>query len=160
MRRPFFLLFAAAAFLPLPFAGLQQPPVEGFKGRVRILPSPQRRETVIEVRANIVFDHGSNQIVYLLQHHDGGPMPQAWEGEADLRVSEGWIAVLRKDGRPIMFRFPEREFTLHIPADAFEQYPVFGIAKYQARTPYTTEEIRSLADKGVIGRPAKLPAAQ
>gem|GEM_PF-77205 len=147
-------------FLPLPSATAQQPRVEGFNGRVRILPSAERRETVIEVRATIVFDHGSDQIVYLLQHLEGSPMPQAWEGEADLRISEGLVAVLRKSARPLMFRFPEREFTLHIPAHAFEQYPVFGIARYQAREPYTAAEIRSLAERGIIGRPAKLPAAR
>jgi hypothetical protein len=124
--------------------------VEGYKGTASILSNAERKETTIAFTLNLRPDDKSGQIVFHIQETTGN-LPPAWSGQAVALVGDGLLAIIPADKtRALLFKFPETQLPASLGQMSFDEYAVFGIARFGEKTPLTHDQILELNQTGRI----------
>lgn len=124
--------------------------MEGYAGSVRIIPNAQRKEVTIVLAMNYESSSKTNQIVFHIQEATDS-MPHSWSGTARVLVGSGTLAIVSK-GLPggLLFKFPENIRPASLDGSSFDEYPVFGIARFGEKSALTPDQIQQLATTGQI----------
>jgi len=126
--------------------------IVGYSGAVRVVPNVERREVTIELALAGTEYGKSDQIVFHLQSA-GSSAPSSWNGAARVLAGDGVVAVLPNDkSRGFLFKFLERPRPSSFERMSFDEYPVFGIARFGENKRLTPEQIRSLEITGRVGQ--------
>ena len=127
-------------------------PIEGYSGQVSILPNASRRETTIVV--NGISSTNSQQIVFHLQGASSS-MPAAWSGQARVLAGGGVVAVVADDlPRGLLFIFPSLQIPQSMKQMSWDEYPVYGVARYGENLALTSGQIDQLVRNGSLSEPA------
>lgn len=123
-------------------------PIEGYCGRVSILPNAQRGEITIVLTMN--HTSNSDQIVFHIQGTTRS-IPGAWTGQARVLAGGGVVAVLADDlPRGLLFKFPEIQTPPSMKQMSFDEYPVYGVARFGEKVPLTSDQVEELVNNGRI----------
>jgi hypothetical protein len=71
--------------------------------------------------------------------------------------SYGFLAFIGDDGTKMAFKFSDRAVPSTLSKQVFDEYSVFGIARYGEKTPLDNDKISNLKQLGVCSK--ALPAA-
>lgn len=124
--------------------------VEGYSGSVKILPNGERNETTVAVELSLTREGKSKQIVF---HVQGAAVSSTWNGPARVFVSDGVLAIAPTNGQQgVLFRFVESQTPSSLKQARFDEFIVYGIARYGENKPLTPMEVQSLINTGSISR--------
>jgi hypothetical protein len=125
---------------------LESTPIAGYSGQISVLPNADRGETTV-VLSNIPTTD-SHQIVFHLQG-TANSVPVAWNGSGRVLTGYGVLAVVSDDlPHGLLFLFPGLQTPASMKQMSFDQYPIYGIARFGEKSPLTSEAIDRLVSTG------------
>ena len=124
--------------------------VEGYSGRIELRADTRRAETVLIFDSDTPFPGGSRRVGWVVQHAPGR-VPADRSGRARVFLGQGLLAFRADDGVAVAFRFSSIALPSSLRRYPFDEYEVFGIAKFGESTTLAPEKWLALATTGQCG---------